>query len=191
MRDTCTDHFEPLRFDRVGSRSQGRSKYGAMWGKWGQFWAVFCPYHTPPFLILTCGTQSCCTLRYLSINVMFERLRGKAAFPLVAMVFKSTAAPTVHTRHLTDVNFSHRSTPHNQTSMESSFIICQLNRRTHEWMDFLVCTVVLVAVVDFGSWVQVWFFMIRLPFIIVSVSEKMWGEYLNHTACQEKHLIDF
>ena len=99
MRDTCTDHFEPLRFDRVGSRSQGRSKYGAMWGKWGQFWAIFCPYHTPPFLILTCGTQSCCTLRYLSINVMFERLRGKAAFPLVAMVFKSTAAPTVHTRH--------------------------------------------------------------------------------------------
>ena len=50
-------------------------------------------------LILICGTQSCCTLRYLPINVIFERLRGKAAFPLVAMVFKSTAAPTVHTRH--------------------------------------------------------------------------------------------
>ena len=29
MRDTYTDHFEPLRFDRVGSRGQGRSKYGA------------------------------------------------------------------------------------------------------------------------------------------------------------------
>ena len=48
MQDTCTDHFEPQRFDRVGSRGQGRSKYDAIWGKWGQFWAIFWPYHTPP-----------------------------------------------------------------------------------------------------------------------------------------------
>ena len=35
MQDTCTDHFEPQRFDRVGSMGQGRLKYGAIWGKWG------------------------------------------------------------------------------------------------------------------------------------------------------------
>ena len=27
---------------------RGRLKYGAIWGKWGQFWAIFWPYHTPP-----------------------------------------------------------------------------------------------------------------------------------------------
>ena len=25
----------------VYSRGQGRSKYGAIWDKWGQFWAIF------------------------------------------------------------------------------------------------------------------------------------------------------
>ena len=41
MWDTCTDHFEPQRFDWVGIMGQGGLKYGAIWGKWGQFWAIF------------------------------------------------------------------------------------------------------------------------------------------------------
>ena len=37
MRDTCTHHFEPQRFDRVDSGGQGMSKYGAIRGNKGQF----------------------------------------------------------------------------------------------------------------------------------------------------------
>ena len=50
MWDTCTSHFGPKKFDRVGRRGQGRSKYGTF----GSFqWemcknALFWPSLTPP-----------------------------------------------------------------------------------------------------------------------------------------------
>ena len=37
MWDTCTSHFGPKKFDRVGRRGQGRSKYGTFGSYW---WAI-------------------------------------------------------------------------------------------------------------------------------------------------------
>ena len=48
MRDKRTHHFEPQRFDWVGSGGQGRSKYGAIWGNMGHYGGNFLPYFDLP-----------------------------------------------------------------------------------------------------------------------------------------------
>ena len=47
MRDTCTNHFEPQRFDRVGRGGVVRSKYGPKLPPFAPYCIVFWPSLTP------------------------------------------------------------------------------------------------------------------------------------------------
>ena len=63
MRDTCTSHFEPLKFDRVGRRGQEQPKLGIFEGtKYSDFWLFLAtpadPVEFLGGLLLTCWTVS-------------------------------------------------------------------------------------------------------------------------------------